>query len=244
MISPRIKALGLAAASVGIIAGASGCDASENADLENGRELFAAKCSQCHQLKEVGGGTNRGPDLDAAFAAARASGQDQDTIEGVVQAQIEHPRVVDPDDPSYMPPKIVEGQDAEDVAAYVASVAGVPGIEPPTAPGGPGGQVFANNGCGGCHILAAAESAGSQGPNLDEELPGQTTAQIQESIVDPGAEIVNGYPDIMPKDYEQSIPPEDLKLLVQFLAENAGKGAPPESGGGPSSSNQDSAGGG
>ena len=57
---------------------------------------------------------------------------DQDTIEGVVQSQIENPRPASPEDVEvYMPANLVEGEDAEDVAAYVASVAGVPGIEPP-----------------------------------------------------------------------------------------------------------------
>ena len=60
---------------------------------------------------------------------------DQDTIEGVVQSQIENPRTISEDNPNYdwtfMPADLVTGKDAEDVAAYVASVAGVPGIEPP-----------------------------------------------------------------------------------------------------------------
>jgi len=237
VIGPRIKVLGLIVLSAGMIAALSGCDASENADLANGRLLFTQQCGTCHQLKEAGGGNDLGPDLDAAFAAARAAGEDQDTIEGVVAAQIEHPREVDPADPTYMPADLVEGQDVEDVSAYVASVAGVPGIEAPQVPGGPGGQIFASSGCSACHTLSAVESAGNVGPNLDEELPGQSIEQIQTSIVDPGAEIVSGFPDVMPKDYEQSLEPADLKTLVQFLADSAGQGAPPSSGGSPSSTN-------
>ena len=70
----------------------------------------------------------------------------------------------------------------------------MPGAAPPKVPGGPGAQVFANNGCGGCHTLAAAKSGGVTGPNLDEVLPGQSAAMIEESIVDPNAEIAKGYP--------------------------------------------------
>jgi mono/diheme cytochrome c family protein len=204
---------------------AGGCDAQEDSDRENGRNLFIEKCGTCHALDEAATTANVGPDLDAAFADARAVGMDEDTIEGVTQSQIANPREVDPEiTDQYMPANLVEGQDAEDVAAYVASVAGVPGIEPPQAPGGPGGQVFANNGCGACHTLAAAESAGTVGPNLDETLPDQDAAQIEESIVDPEAEPVQGFPSgVMPQDYEAQIPPEDLKLLVEFLMENAGK---------------------
>ena len=34
-----------------------------------------------------------------------------------------------------------------------------------------GAQVWAQAGCGGCHVLAAANSSGSVGPNLDEASP-------------------------------------------------------------------------
>ncbi|MBA2384007.1 MAG: c-type cytochrome [Actinobacteria bacterium] len=34
-----------------------------------------------------------------------------------------------------------------------------------------GEKVFAAAGCGGCHVLEAAESSGSVGPNLDESKP-------------------------------------------------------------------------
>ena len=53
---------------------------------------------------------------------------DQDTIEGVVQTQIENPRPADPDQPEiYMPADLLTGQDAEDVAAYVGQRRGRPG---------------------------------------------------------------------------------------------------------------------
>ena len=227
MSRPRIKAAGLFAAAIAVVALLSGCDLNENADTANGRQLFIEKCGTCHYLKEAGTSGNVGPDLDAAFANARAEGMDQDTIEGVVTDQISHPRDTDPDSPTYMPPELVTGQDADDVAAYVGSVAGVPGIEPPTAPGGPGGQVFANNGCGSCHTFAAAESQGAVGPNLDDGLQGQTPAQIEDSIVAPNDDITKGFqPNIMPDNYGDTIEAKDLKLLVDFLYENAGKKPP------------------
>jgi mono/diheme cytochrome c family protein len=204
----------------------SGCDAQENADLENGRQLFIEKCGTCHILAEAATSASTGPDLDAAFADARASGMDNDTIEGIVEQQIEAPRNTDPDDPTYMPPEIVTGDDARDVAAYVASVAGVPGIMPPVAPGGPGGQVFANNGCGSCHAFTAAGSTGQVGPNLDESLQGQDPAMIEESIVAPDEVIAQGFEaGVMPENYGEEITPEDLKLLVEFLATCAGEDA-------------------
>jgi len=223
---PRLKAAALAVLGATMAVAFAGCDSSENADLVNGRALFVASCGRCHYLKEAGTTGNIGPDLDAAFADARASGMDQDTIEGVVADQIEHPRQTDPSDPTYMPEGLVEGQDLTDVSAYVGSVAGVPGIEPPTAPGGPGGQVFANNGCGSCHTFAAAGSNGAIGPNLDDVLPGMTPEEISTDITDPSKDIAQGFQDgIMPQTYGQDIEPADLKLLVKFLYDNAGKPA-------------------
>ena len=100
-----------------------------------------------------------------------------------------------------MPAHIVEGTDLDDVAAYVGKYAGVPGAAPPEVEGGAGAQVFANNGCGGCHTLAAANSGGVTGPDLDEVLPGQKEAEIEESIVDPEAKIAQGYPaGVMPQE--------------------------------------------
>ena len=217
--------LALAGASVAV-AFSAGCDAQEDSDLENGRALFIERCGTCHSLDEAATTADVGPDLDAAFANARASGMDTDTIEGVTQSQIANPREVPPEQTdTYMPPDLVTGQDAEDVSAYVASVAGVPGIAPPKAPGGPGGQVFANNGCGSCHTLAAAESSGTAGPDLDQTLQGQSASMVEESIVAPDEEIVQGFPaGQMPQDYEEQIPEDDLKLLVDFLLESAGKG--------------------
>ena len=220
---PRMKALGVALLGTALLV-FSGCDAKENADTAKGRQLFVAKCGTCHALKEANTTTMIGPNLDAAFADARANGADNDTIEGVVTAQIAEPRETDPNDPTYMPKDLVTGQDADDVAAYVASVAGVPGIEPPTAPGGPGGQVFASAGCTACHTLAAAESTGQVGPNLDDDLPGQSTAEIKESIVDPSAKITSGFSDgIMPPNYETTIAAPDLDKLVNFLTTCSGQ---------------------
>jgi mono/diheme cytochrome c family protein len=218
------KLLALTLAAVGLV-GFAGCDLNENADVDRGRQLFTANCGTCHALAQAGTSAQVGPNLDAAFSQARADGMDNDTIEGVVQMQISNPRPAEPDQADvYMPADLVEGQDAEDVATYVASVAGVPGAKPPKAPGGPGGQVFAQNGCGSCHTLAAAGSGGVQGPNLDDVLPGQSKGEVTQSIVNPDKKIAKGFgPGVMPNTFGDAITPQDLKLLVEFLLDNAGK---------------------
>jgi mono/diheme cytochrome c family protein len=206
---------------------ASGCGTT-NADPERGRLLFKQKCGNCHALAEAGSVPGIGPDLDAAFASARETGMTDDTVEGVVKAQVELPRPDNGNPAVSMPKNIVEGQDLDDVAAYVAMWAGVPGAAPPEVPGGPGAQVFANNGCGGCHILAAAGASGVTGPDLDEVLTaGTTTEEIEEDIVDPNKVIAPGYSaGIMPPNFGETLSKKELEDLVKYLYENtpAGKG--------------------
>ncbi len=221
LITPLLALVALAA----VMVVGSGCGTTD-ADPERGRTLFIQKCGTCHAMAQAGTTAQTGPDLDAAFAAARAVGNDSDTIEGVVKAQVEYPRPSNANPAVSMPADLVTGQDLDDVAAYVGKWAGVPGAEPPKVAGGPGAQVFANNGCGGCHTFAAAESGGVTGPDLDEVLPGETEAHVEEMIVDPNAEIAKGYPpNVMPQNYEQLLSPKEVEDLVRYLLENAGGGA-------------------
>ena len=220
-LNPKRILVLLAAAGAAAVASA-GCGTG-SADVERGRVLFIQKCGTCHVMAEAGSAGRVGPDLDAAFALARADGMDSDTIEGIVAAQIEYPRPSTDNPAVSMPAGLVEGKDLEDVAAYVARYAGVPGAAPPRVPGGPGAQVFADFACGGCHTLAAAESGGVTGPNLDEVLRGQTAAMVEQSIVDPNAQVTQGFPpNVMPTTYEDDITPDDLAQLVQFLIEETG----------------------
>jgi mono/diheme cytochrome c family protein len=224
-LSKPIRLLLVLAALAAVALPASGCGTS-SADTARGRVLFIQKCGVCHTLAEAGTTAQIGPNLDDAFAAARAAGEGGDTVEGIVKAQVEYPRPSTSDAAVSMPPDVVTGQDLEDVAAYVGLYAGVPGAAPPKVPGGPGAQVFANNGCGGCHTLAAAKSGGVTGPNLNEVLPGQSAAMIEESIVDPNAHIAKGYPaGVMPQNFSTIIKPSEIKALVKYLMESTATGA-------------------
>jgi mono/diheme cytochrome c family protein len=216
----------LALAAVPAVAlAASGCGTS-SADEERGRTLFVQKCGVCHEMAQAGTTAQIGPNLDDAFAAARAVGEDEDTIEGITAAQIEYPRPSTSNPAASMPADIVTGQDLEDVAAYVGMYAGVPGAAPPKVPGGPGAQVFASNGCGGCHTLAAAKSGGVTGPNLDEVLPGQSAATIDQSIVEPNAKIAQGFPpNVMPANYGDTLTPKEVEDLVQYLLQSTQSGS-------------------
>jgi len=206
-----------------VLAALGGCDTSEDANVDRGRALFQSKCGTCHALAQAGTSATVGPDLDSAFLAARADGQDNDTIEGVVQAQIANPRPAEEDDPNFskvfMPADLVTGQDAEDVATYVGQVAGVPGAAPPELPPD---QLFTER-CGSCHALAVAGTSGTTGPDLDEVLAGKDAAYVEEQIVNPSSALTPGFGDgIMPQDFGQSLTPEDLKGMIQYLLDNVG----------------------
>jgi cytochrome c2 len=226
-----IRALFALAALTAVAVAASGCGTSKG-DEERGRILFIQKCGVCHEMAQAGTTAQIGPNLDDAFAAGRSVGQDSDTVEGITAAQIENPRPSTSNPAVSMPAEIVEGQDLEDVAAYVGMYAGVPGAAPPSVPGGPGAQVFASNGCGGCHTLAEAETGGTTGPSLDEALPGMSAAMVSKSITDPNAEIAKGFPpNVMPSTYAQSLSPKELEDLVQYLLQSTSSGGGKSKGG-------------
>jgi plastocyanin len=102
-------------------------------NLVNGKQQFVAKCGSCHTLARANSTGVTGPNLDEAFQRARQDGFGQDTFEGVVHRQILQPARLPQHDPEtgkelpLMPAKLVTGEDAKDVAAYVASAAAKPG---------------------------------------------------------------------------------------------------------------------
>jgi cytochrome c oxidase subunit 2 len=83
-----------------------------------------------------------------------------------------------------------------------------------------GRTLFTESGCGGCHALADADTSGGVGPDLDENLAGRDEAFIEESIVNPSAEIAEGFSDgLMPSNFGDQLTPEELDALVSYLAE-------------------------
>jgi cytochrome c oxidase subunit 2 len=106
------------------------------------------------------------------------------------------------------------------------AAAGGGAAEQPAGGGGaaPDGKaLFTSSGCGGCHKLADAGTAGGVGPDLDEGLKGKDDAFIKQSIVDPDAEVTSGFqPGIMPATFGQTLGPDEVDALVKYLAEVTG----------------------
>ena len=110
------------------------------------------------------------------------------------------------------------------------ATAGAPAGGAPPAAGAAGAaalgkQVFDQNGCGGCHTLAAAGSSGTVGPNLDNVLKdaakyakGRPPADyVRQSILTPNAFVVPGFPKgTMPQTFAK-LPAQQIDALVQFL---------------------------
>lgn len=90
------------------------------------------------------------------------------------------------------------------------------------ATGSSGAQLFTSIGCGSCHTLSAAGSTGEVGPNLEESLASDdNTAGIEEMIVKPNTEVVEGYsPNVMPQTYGESLSPTEVHDLAEFLVES------------------------
>ena len=155
-------------------------------------------------MRDAGSRGTVGPNLDDAFQRAEAGGFKESTIENVVLDQIRFPTTG-----SGMPANLVEGEDAEDVAAYVARCA----AEDPDEKALPRDRrrhrrqgLYAALGCQGCHSLDGSPSSGPTFKGLFGSsvklTNGQTVnaddAYLLESIIDPDKEIVKGYqPGVM-----------------------------------------------
>jgi len=108
-----------------------------------------------------------------------------------------------------MPPKLLHGQDARDVATYIAKCSAnpscgvtaskeasagsttttTPATTTPSGGAASGGsavaagkKVFASAGCTSCHTLKDAGSTGTIGPDLDQLKPSEPTVQHQVEV--------------------------------------------------------------
>ncbi len=88
-----------------------------------------------------------------------------------------------------------------------------------------GRQVYRTLGCASCHEPSLFNLFRPVGPRLDDvgRVAGErvtgTSAEdyLRQSITDPGAFVVPGYPDSMPRGLARDLSPEDLAALVAYL---------------------------
>jgi mono/diheme cytochrome c family protein len=124
----RAATFATSAAAAALALAAGGCSVKDdNPDLVAGKKMFVQKCGSCHVLQRAGTKGTTGPNLDEAFHQSLKEGFGVEAVRGVVKKQIEYPSRAGSNGTGVMPAKLVTGDDAEDVAAYVASVVSKPG---------------------------------------------------------------------------------------------------------------------
>jgi mono/diheme cytochrome c family protein len=203
---------------VGLAVLATGCGTEglpDEGNASRGKTVFTSaegRCGACHELADARTKGTVGPNLDDAFAGAREEGFKKSTIAAVVLDQIYYPTTG-----SGMPAKLVEGEDAEAVAAYVADVAGDPEAikaaqPPPPSKGGKadGKAIFASAGCATCHTLAAANATGTVGPNLDDAKPSVATA----------VERVTNGKGVMPS-FKGQLTEAEIRAVAEFVSNSS-----------------------
>jgi cytochrome c6 len=77
------------------------------------------------------------------------------------------------------------------------------------APSAAGAQVFASQGCGGCHTLKTANTSGTVGPNLDN------TSLTQEQIA---ATVTNGRPGTPMPSFKDKLTPQQIDAVAAYVA--------------------------
>jgi cbb3-type cytochrome c oxidase subunit III len=219
-----LRAVAVAAAGVALAIALTACGtggiASGSADVQNGKRLFLGKgqCAGCHTLAAAGSTGTLGPNLDDAFAQARADGYKESAIRNIVHDQIKYPGQYETaqNNPAFlkvnMPANLVRGKDAEDVAAFVAANAGVTGFAESQLISGTNGKEIFQKKCAGCHTLKDAGTNGTIGPNLDQLKP--PFAIVQRQVTNGGVK--------MPA-FKNVLNATQIRAVAKYVATHAGK---------------------
>jgi cbb3-type cytochrome c oxidase subunit III len=220
VLRPLLAALGGVGVAIALAACGTGGIAKGAADQENGKKLFLGKgqCAGCHTLAAAGSSSTIGPNLDDAFAQARADGYKESAILNIVHDQIRFPGQYPTaqNNPALlqanMPANLVKGQDAEDVAAFVAANAGVQGFAESQVISGTNGKSIFEKKCASCHTLKDAGATGTIGPNLDQLMP--PLALVQKQVTN-GGQVMPAFKSVLNK--------AQIDAVAKYVASHAGK---------------------
>ena len=128
-------------------------------------------------------------------------------------------------------PTLPQGEEPELVEALQAP----PEVTSPPSDGGAmeesdlvalGEELFVQ--CSACHgaVDGAGPALAGMGERAATRVDGMTAeAYLHESIVEPGAYVVEGFADIMPKSYGEEFSDEELDALVAYILAQGGEGA-------------------
>ena len=233
----RVAAFLSAICAAGLALALAGCGTGGYTDGGSqgaGRQSFLdSTCGDCHALADAGTKGTIGPNLDDAFAQARADGMTTGTFTQIVAAQIKFPIEDTSTDQIGMPgPEVTlpecddvesdafcvanQNQAIDDIAAYVAAVAGTGRTAPPEEPSEEpvstdGKSIFTAN-CSQCHALNDAGTTGTIGPDLDDSRPSKELATDR---------VTNGQ-GAMPS-FKDSLDSQQIEAVAEYVSSAAGK---------------------
>lgn len=209
-------------------AGAEGGTVPDTAQLvAQGKELFV-QCEACHGVAD-----GAGPALTGMGARAATR------VEGLSAEEYLHQSIVQPSAylvegyPDIMPKNYGEQfseTELQALVAYILAETGGAEAAPAEEEGAEaeaemaadpanGEKLFASS-CGGCH--GAADGTGpaltGMGERAASRVEGLSAEEyLHQSIVEPGAFVVEGFSDIMPKTYGEQFSEQELNDIVAYI---------------------------
>ncbi len=223
-----LQDLGGAEVTVEIPTGAPVTDTAEAAParagpMDTAEEIVASYgCGACHIIAGQAGAV--GPDLSSIGAS-----RDSDYLRRAILDP--NAEIAEGYPPNLMPATYgaqFYAQELELLVAYMkASVSGAGESSEgakilPTADTAPGAAtsgeaLMTQKGCGACHKYGA--QVGAIGPDLSDIGAIRDTDFLRRAILEPNADISDGYmPNLMPPIYAAQLSPEELELIVNYLA--------------------------
>ena len=195
-------------------------------DPARGAQLFQSKhCSDCHSYAGQGGEDAPPLDFMRGHLSAREIADMSGRIWDHLPAMLPHFREEDIPVPTFAQGEMADliaflhsGQGAQAMPTTTQTMTGMSGMSGMHEQAGSGKSIFLSSGCGGCHTLAAAGTDATVGPDLDTALKGKSGDFVRESILDPNAQVADGYQaGVMPTTYRSQLSDAQLSTLVAFL---------------------------
>src|SRR5579862_5398484 len=145
-------------------------------DLTQGERIFQSQCAHCHGPRGEGG---RGANLARPRLRHAA---DDPALFKIIDEGIEG---------TEMPGAGMTIPETWRVVAYVKSLGRIPQPAATSGNSARGEQVYAANGCAGCHTIQGR--GGALGPDLTDVGARRSSQHLRASVVEPEAEVADGF---------------------------------------------------
>jgi putative heme-binding domain-containing protein len=146
-------------------------------DRKAGMRSYRSACAFCHGLE--GGGGSNGPSLTTG--RFKHGGSDEDLFRSITKGVPDTPMVAHP----------LDGKEVWQLIAFIRSINMAKGAAESKGDPLKGEQIFAANGCARCHTAGAM--GGFVGPDLNGIGARRTLAQLEQSVLEPNAEVLPDY---------------------------------------------------